>query len=56
MQMMMMMNRQRREVMKAFIKVVNVHFNPLGKFAFKSDSFSYNLAQNCNLVRKLIPN
>ena len=31
-------------------------YNTLGKFAFKSNSFSCNLVQNCNLVRKLIPN
>ena len=39
-----------------FIKVANIHFNPPGKLAFKSNSFSYNLVLNCNLVRKLIPN
>ena len=39
-----------------FIKVANIHFNPPGKLAFKSNSFSCNLVQNYNLVRKLIPN
>ena len=39
-----------------FIKVTNIHFNPPSKLAFKSNSFSYNLVLNCNLVRKLIPN
>ena len=39
-----------------FIKVKNIHFNPPGKLAFKSNNFSYNLVLNCNLVRKLIPN
>ena len=42
--------------MMVFIKVENIHFNPSGKFPFKSDSFSCNLVQNYNLVRKLIPN
>ena len=39
-----------------FIKVANIHFNLPGKLAFKSNSFSCNLVQNYNLVRKLIPN
>ena len=39
-----------------YIKIENIHFNPSGKLAFKSNSFSCNLVQNCNLVRKLIPN
>ena len=42
--------------MHVFIKVANIHFNPPGKLAFKSHSFSCNLVLNCNLVRKLIPN
>ena len=42
--------------MHAYIKVKNIHFSPPGKLAFKSNSFSYNLVQNYNLVRKLIPN
>ena len=42
--------------MYAYIKVKNIHFNPSGKLAFKSNSFSCNLVQNYNLVRKLIPN
>ena len=39
-----------------YIKMKNIHFNPPGKFTFKTNSFSCNLVQNCNLVRKLIPN
>ena len=39
-----------------YIKIENIHFNPTGKFAFKTNSFYCNLVQNCNLVRKLIPN
>ena len=39
-----------------YIKIENIHFNPTGKFTFKTNSFSCNLVQNCNLVRKLIPN
>ena len=53
------MNREmevRVKDMHVFIKVVNIHFNPPGKLAFKSHSFSCNLVLNCNLVRKLIPN
>ena len=51
----------RRKEMKrkegdGYIKIKNIHFNPSGKLAFKSNSFSCNLVQNCNLVRKLIPN
>ena len=42
--------------MYVFIKVANIHFNLPDKFAFKSNSFSYNLVPNYNLVRKLIPN
>ena len=56
MEMMKMMNREREGNMHVFIKVANIHFNPPGKLAFKSNSFFCNLVQNCNLVRKLIPN
>ena len=42
--------------MKVYIKVKNIYFNPPGKLAFKSNSFSCNLVLNYNLVRKLIPN
>ena len=42
--------------MYVFIKVTNIHFNPLDKLAFKSNSFSCNLVLNCNSVRKLIAN
>ena len=50
----MMMNREME--VHVYIKVANIHFNPSGKLAFKSNSFSCNLVQNYNLVRKLIPN
>ena len=49
-------NGSESEGNSCFIKVVNIHFNSSGKFAFKSNSFSCNLVLNCNLVRKLIPN
>ena len=42
--------------MYVYIKEKNIHFNPSGKLAFKSNNFSYKLVQNYNLVRKLIPN
>ena len=48
--------KEKMKEMHVFIKVANIHFNPPGKLAFKSNSFSYNLVLNCNLVRKLIPN
>ena len=53
--MMKRVNRE-NEGCACFIKVANIHFNPSSKIAFKSNSFSYNSVQNCNLVRKLIPN
>ena len=54
-------NDGRRKKMKrkegdGYIKMENIHFNLPGKVTFKSNSFSYNLVQNYNLVRKLIPN
>ena len=49
-------NEKERNEMHVYIKMKNIHFNPPGKLAFKSNSFSCNLVQNCNLVRKLIPN
>ena len=39
-----------------YIKIENIYFNPPSKFTFKTNNFSCNLVQNCNLVRKLIPN
>ena len=42
--------------MHAYTKVKNIYFSPPGKLAVKSNSFSCNLVQSCNLVRKLIPN
>ena len=57
--MMMLMDRENEGKMRkvnVYIKVINIHFNPSGKFAFKSNSFSCNLVLNCNLIRKLIPN
>ena len=45
-------NEKERNEVDVYIKIENVHFNPPGKLAFKSNSFSC----NCNLVRKLIPN
>ena len=48
-------NEGKNKEMHVYIKVKNIHFNPSGKFAFKSNS-SCNLVLNCILVRKLIPN
>ena len=42
--------------MHVYIEVANIHFNPPGKLAFKSNNFSCSLVLNCDLVRKLIPN
>ena len=39
MEMMKMMNQEREGNMHVFIKVKNIHFNPAGKLAFKSNSF-----------------
>ena len=52
----MMVDQENEGKVKVYIKVANIHFNPPGKLAFKSNSFSCNLVLNCNLVRKLIPN
>ena len=49
-------NGRENEGNSCFIKVANIHFNPPGKLAFKPNSFFCNLVQNCNVVRKLIPN
>ena len=56
MEMMMMKMIGKMKESEGFIKVENIHFNPPGKFSFKSNSFSCNLVLNYNLVRKLIPN
>ena len=59
MKMMMLMDREMEMKMKdmhVYIKVANIYFNPPGKLAFKSKSFSCNLVLNYNLIRKLIPN
>ena len=50
------MNREREGNMHVFIKVENIHFSLPGKLAFEFKNFSSNLAQNYNLIRKLIPN
>ena len=54
MEMVMVIGKRGRN--EEYIKVVNIHFNPSSLCAFRSNSFSCNLAQNYNLVRKLIPN
>ena len=54
MKMVMVIGKRARN--EEYIKVANIHFNLSGLLAFKSDHFSYNLVQNYNLVRKLIPN
>ena len=56
MKMMMIGNGEEMKELHVFIKVSNIHYNPPGNFAFKSNNFSCNLVLNYNLVRKLIPN